>query len=841
MILRRGCRCCHTHSQLLLSVLRTSMSVDSALCVPLSGLRVLDLSEGVAAPFCAKLLGDLGADVIKVETSLGDCTRTYGPFPENIVDPERSATFFFLNTSKRSMVIDLTTDAGLQTLQSLVERYDVVIAGETSGLLTQRGIGIDVLHRWNPRAIVTTVSGFGSFGPNSGYDWSHLVAGAVGGWSHLCGTPDREPLQAGGSIAETLTGAFAAVATLLAVLGRERHGGGEHIDVSAQQAALLAAQIPTLRYEYSGTVPPRNSSVGSGAGAGFMLPTQSGTIGLNALTRPQWAMLCEFLGRGDIATNPRYASISWVKPDEVLEEVRRAFQTALAGRSAEELFHAAQAKRVPFGLVPDLAGLFALTPHRERGWFVPLDHPVAVCVEVPGVPFKSTATTPGPRRPPLLGEHTAEVLAELAAGETRQTTAPPVGTDDPHPLPLEGLRILDLSMFFAGPVCAQMCADAGADVIKVESVQRIDGWRGSGSISSGSVPDWESSPYFNWVNRNKRDITLDLTDARGRDILKTLVRDADVLIENYTPRVMAQFGLDYATLRALNSRLIMISLSGFGATGSWKDYVAFGMSTEQFAGFTHLTGYADEEPMFTGTTGGDLYSGVLGATAVLSALYFRKRTDEGQHIDFSQIEACNLYVGDLMTGWSLARHDPGRVGNAHGVHAPQGIYPCRDNGWIGITCAGDSQWQLLAHLMGRDDLLAEHELNFASGRRAAQERLDAVIADWTRDHQHIELMHVLQQAGVTAGAVMNGPELLADPHLQARGAFIPQERPGLGTHHYPVQPYHFAKTQPPPTRRAPLLGEHLSEVLTTLAGLSDDDIVPLFIDDVVGTVPVAAR
>jgi crotonobetainyl-CoA:carnitine CoA-transferase CaiB-like acyl-CoA transferase len=817
------------------------MSANSALRVPLSGLRVLDLSEGVAAPFCAKLLGDLGAEVIKVETSLGDCTRGYGPFPENTSDPERSAAFFFLNTSKRSMVIDLTTPAGLQTLRSLVARYDVVITGETSGSLEKRGIGIDLLHQWNPGAIVTTISGFGSFGPHSNYTWSHLVAGATGGWSHLCGLPDREPLQAGGSLTETLTGAFAAVATLLAVLGRDRHGGGEHIDVSAQQAALLAAQIPTLRYEYSGIVPPRNSSVGSGAGAGFMLPTQNGTIGLNALTRPQWVMLCEFLGRGDIATNPRYANVSWVKPDEALEEVRRAFQAALTGRSAEELFHAAEAKRVPFGLVPDLAGLFALTPHRERGWFVSLDHPVAGCVEVPGVPFKSTATTPQPRRPPLLGEHTRQVLAELAAEEDTKTTAHPVVRGDLNPLPLEGLRILDLSMFFAGPVCAQIAADAGADVIKVESIQRIDGWRGSATTSSGAAPDFESSPYFNWVNRNKRDITLNLTDVRGRDIVKTLVREADVLIENYTPRVMARFGLDYATLRAINPHLIMISLSGFGATGSWKDYVAFGMSTEQFAGFTHLTGYADDEPMFTGTTGGDLYSGVLGATAVLSALYFRKRTGEGQHIDFSQIEACNLYVGDVMTGWSLAKHDPGRVGNAHGVHAPQGIYPCRDGGWIGITCAGDAQWQQLAHLVGRDDLIAEHGLTSASGRRAARERLDAVIADWTRHHTHMELMHLLQQAGVTAGAVMNGPELLADPHLQARGAFIRQERPGLGTHHYPGQPYHFANTQPPPTQRAPMLGEHNSEVLTTLAGLSEDDIVPLIVDDVVGTVPVATR
>jgi crotonobetainyl-CoA:carnitine CoA-transferase CaiB-like acyl-CoA transferase len=809
---------------------------------PLHGVRVLDLSEGIAAPFCAKLLADLGADVIKVEGPSGDISRGVGPFPDGQPHPERSATFFFFNTSKRSVVLDLASVDGPATLRSLVASHDVIIAGETTGSLAQRGIDIDTLRSWQPGAIVTTVSGFGSEGPYAGYSWSHLTMGALGGWSHLCGMPDREPLQAGGALAESLTGAFAAVGTLLAVLGRKRHGQGEHVDVSAQQAVLLAAQIPTLRYEYTGVVPPRNSSVGSGAGAGFMLPTTSGYIGLNALTRAQWGLLCEFLGRGEIATDPRYAHISWVSPDAALEEVREAFRAVTSGRSAEELFHAAQVNRVPFGLIPDLAGLFELTPHRERGFFVELDHPSAGRVAVPGVPFKSTATSPHIGRPPLLGEHTEQVLTELAAKPTAQPeVANPPGSDVPNPLPLDGLRILDLSMFFAGPVCAQIAADAGADVIKVESIQRIDGWRGSAAAAQGTVPSWEASPYFNWVNRNKSDITVDLTDPRGCEILRTLVRDADVLIENYTPRVMAKFGLDYQTLRAINPRLVMISLSGFGATGTWRDYVAFGMSTEQFSGLSHLTGYAGEEPMFTGTTGGDLFSGVLGAVAVFSALWHRDRSGEGQHIDFSQIEACNLYLGDVMTGWSLAGFDPGRRGNNHHAFAPQGIYPCRDGGWIGLTCQNDPQWRALVQLMDRPDLLEQPACITARGRMEHQATLDAAIAQWTRAHEALALMQALQRSGVAAGVVQNGPQLLVDPQLKARGAFAAQDRPGLGVHHYPVQPYQLRRSVPPPNRRAPLLGEHLTEVLTERAGLTDDAIVALIIDDVIGTVPIAAR
>ena len=800
---------------------------------PLAGMRVLDIAEGIAGPFCAKLLGDLGADVVKIERpGTGDETRGMGPFPAAAEDAdtrrESSATFFYLNTSKRSVVLDLDAADGREQLRRLVRHFDIVVAGETAESLDGRGIGYETLVAWNPAVILTSISGFGSFGPRSHYQSSHLIACAVGGWCQLCGVPEREPLQVGGNTAETLAGAFAAAATQLAALGRARHGGGDHVDVSVQQAVLTGAQLPTLLYEYRGVTPERYSSVGSGAGAAYMLPTTDGYIGLNALTRPQWHMLCEFLGRKDIAEDPRYRAVSWVNPDERLEEIRAAFAEALAGRTADELFHEAEKWRVPFGLVPDMAGMFALPPHRHRDFIVALDHPVAGTVEVPGVAFQSTATQPGPTRPPLLGEHTDAVLAELPDTDVQAASVP----SDANPLPLEGIRVLDLSMFFAGPACAQIAADAGADVIKVESIQRIDGWRGSAlSHVDADLPAWESSPYFNWINRNKRDVTLNLTDPRGVEILKTLVADADILIENYTPRVMAKFGLDYETLRAINPRLIMISLSGFGADSPWRDYVAFGMSTEQMGGFTHLTGYAGGDPLFTGTTGGDLFAGVMGANALLAAVSHRDRTGEGQHIDFGQVEACSLYVGDAMTAWSLAGADPGRVGNAHHHYPLQGIYPCRDNRWVAITCKTAAHCEALADIVGDPDIAT------ATGGDAGPE----TIAAWTVSRGHLALMTVLQAVGIPAGAVMNGPDLLDDAQVAAFGGLLLQDRPGLGPKHYPNQPYRFRRTRTPPDQRAPLLGEHTSEVLRENAGLTDDDIAELVIDDVVGTVPIAAR
>jgi crotonobetainyl-CoA:carnitine CoA-transferase CaiB-like acyl-CoA transferase len=792
----------------------------------LEGVQVLDLSEGIAGPFCAKLLTDLGADTVKVERpGTGDVSRSLGPFPGDSPDLEQSASFFYLNTGKRSCVLDVSAASSRATLERLVNRYDVVIGCER---LAEVGIGFEEIHAWNPRAVFTSVTGFGADGAYTDFLSSHLIACAMGGWAQLCGVPEREPLQVGGAIAETLTGAYAAAATLLAVLGRSRHGAGDQVDVSIQQAVLCGAQIPSLLYEFRGIVAERYSSVGSGAGAGYMLPTGDGFIGLNALTLAQWHMLCEFLGREDVALNERYHGISWALPDERLEEIREIFREALSGRSAVELFHAAQALRIPFGLVPDLETLFELEPHREREFYQEIEHPVCGAVSVPGVPFKSTAAKSTAasvtlERPPLLGEHTEQVLEEVLEDAPQSAGGVERGL---NPLPLEGLRILDLSMFFAGPSLAQILADAGADVIKVESVQRIDGWRGSGTQAEGDVPTWEASPYFNWINRNKRDVTLNLKDPRGIEVVKTLVRKADVLIENYTPRVMAEFGLTYDELCAINPQLIMISLSGFGADVSWRDYVAFGMSTEQMSGVAHLTGYEDGEPLYTGMTGGDLFSGIMGAVDVLAAVHHRDRTGAGQHLDFSQIEACNMYIGDVMAGWSLAKFDPGRRGNRHPGYALQGTYPCREGGWIAISCKTHAQLLELCRMAGVRREVAD---------------LHAALAIWTESHDKISLMHELQGAGIPAGAVLNGPDLLNDPHLEARGAFLAQDRPGVGVLHYPAQPYRLRRTVPPPEHRAPLLGEHLEEVLSEEAGLSSDEIVDLVIDDVTGTIPMAAR
>ena len=807
----------------------------------LEGLRVLDVSEGLAAPFAAKLLGDLGADVIKLERPEGDEARRRGPFAGS-EDIETSAPFLYANTSKRSVVIDPSDPDDLALQSRLLAWADVVVSHETEPRLSTRGLGYEQLSARNPRVVLTTVTGFGSDGPYADWQWNHLTAGALGGFTYLCGREDREPLQLGSSVTETLTGAYAAVATLIAVHAAEEHGRGDHVDVSVMETAINAALLPVQRYDYTGSSGARRADIGPSPS--FILPTSDGYVGANVLTRAQWEMLCQFFGKPEFIADPLFAD-GWSRMEN-----SRDLATQLAdetrSRTAEDVFHDAQTWRIPFGLIPTMSEVLNLLPHREREFFFDFEHPRAGRVRMPGVPWMFGDERPVGSRTPLLGEHTEEVRAGAWGGPSPQPSPRGRGGQRESgntPLrPLEGLRVIDLSMFMSGPMTSLIFADGGADVVKVEAVQRIDGWRAGGATDDFW---WEWAPQFNWVNRNKHGITLNLTDQRASDVIRHMVRDADILVENYTPRVMGNFGLSYEELREINPELIMISMPGFGLTGTWSHYTAFANTTEQMSGLPHLTGYADDQPIFSGTTGGDPLAGVMGALALLSALERRRRLNAqgeagGCHVDLSQTETATSFTGEAVTAYSISGEDPGRVGNYHSRIAPHNIYPCRDDEWIAIACETDAQFADLARLMGRDDWL-EMASDFVH-RDAAREAIDAAIGKWTSSRDAGELMRSLQDLGIAAGAVYDGRGLLEDQHLQARNFFITQHHTYAGARRYPLQPYRFANWSGPEVDRpSPTLGRDTREVLARLTTLTEGEMDQMEADDVIGTIPLGER
>ncbi|MDD5127806.1 MAG: CoA transferase [Dehalococcoidales bacterium] len=408
-------------------------------------------------------------------------------------------------------------------------------------------------------------------------------------------------------------------------------------------------------------------------------------------------------------------------------------------------------------------------------------------------------------------------------------------------LPLTGVRVLDLTAFWSGPFAASLLGSVGAEVIKIESTRRIDPWRGAATASLTGEKTYERSPLFNTVNLDKLGITIDLTTAKGVELFKSLVRISDVVMENYTPRVMKNFGLDYPVLREINPKIIMISMAAHGSTGPWREFPGFAYPMEQMSGIPQLTGEPDRPPRMTDVSPSDPAAAVNGTMAVLTALLFRQRTGRGQYIDLSQVEALTCLVGDAIVEYSMNGRNRNRLGNRHPFWAPQGYYRCKgDNQWVGITVTSDAEWAAFLKVLGSPDWAKDGKYADSTGRWQHQDELDKHIGAWTEHYDHYEVVTMLQAAGIAAGPVLSPPELLQDPHLNARGYFQEVERKLVGTHRYPVPTaaMRFSRCPISIRRPSPMVGEHNEYVFGNLLGMSPPEIQALADEKIIGTTPL---
>jgi len=415
-------------------------------------------------------------------------------------------------------------------------------------------------------------------------------------------------------------------------------------------------------------------------------------------------------------------------------------------------------------------------------------------------------------------------------------------------LPLEGTRVIALDFMWAGPLNTQMLADLGAEVIKIEHhLARGAAASAAAGASSyvcyadgnpGENP-WNRSGITNQFARGKLSLVLDLSHPKGKDLFLRLVKISDVVQDNYSRRVMPNFGLDYPALKATNPRIIMVRQSGFGAVGPYREYIAGGCPTGVHGGMPFYMGYHDGEPMRPESCIVDPWAGMTACLAVLAALWQRRRTGRGQYIDSGQAESVTSVLGDRVLGHQMGSKWPSRVGNRHHSMAPHGCYPCRgENRWIAIAIGSDEEWLALCQAMGNPPWADDVRFGDQAGRHGNQDELDRRIGAWTARYDHIELMHILQGRGVTAGAVLNQAELMSDPHVKERDLYFELEHPETGVHLYPRQPWKMSGA-PQPRIRAPLLGEHNRYVLGELLGLSEDEITRLEEESVISDRPLA--
>ncbi len=408
-------------------------------------------------------------------------------------------------------------------------------------------------------------------------------------------------------------------------------------------------------------------------------------------------------------------------------------------------------------------------------------------------------------------------------------------------LPLPGVRVLDLTQVYAGPTCTRILANLGAEVIKVEAITRVDMTRSYVLADNDASGDfWNRSGFFLYRNAGKKSITLDFTAPQAVALFKRLVAQADVVVESFTPRVMAQHGLDYASLRQIKADLIMISLSGYGQDGPWREYSAYGMGLEPASGIASLTGYPGGDPTRTGISFTDPYSGILGAGAVLAALHYRRRTGKGQYIDLSEQEAAIPVIGYALMDYILNQRLPSRRGNRSPWFAPQGCYPCRgDDRWLVLTIRGDAEWRAFCEASGQPQWAEDERFGDVLGRLRHHDQLDELITSWTRRQDQIEAMRLLQGAGIIAAAVLDPKQVRLNPHLRERAYFETIDQPGIGPRPVPRQlGARFSAFDTASRGPAPKLGEHNREVLQGLLGLSDEELAGLEAEKAIGDAPL---
>lgn len=406
-------------------------------------------------------------------------------------------------------------------------------------------------------------------------------------------------------------------------------------------------------------------------------------------------------------------------------------------------------------------------------------------------------------------------------------------------LPLQGIRVLDLTMVWAGPYATRILADLGAEVIKVEGPSNWDLIRDLHILGPDVERAYDKSAYFNHLARNKLGCTLDLGRPEGRDLCLRLGAKCDTVIENYRPDVMANLGLDYEAFRELRTDIIMVSMPGHGKSGPEAMRIAYGTNVEQLGGLVSVQGYADRGPHKSGISYGDPMSGIAAAAAVIAALFHRRATGEGAYIELAQREALTTLLGEKMLEYSMTGRVPGPQGNRHVSMAPHNVYPCAgDDEWVAVAVENDDQFESLCRVMGQPHLARDPRYADVVSRHRDQGELDGVVAEWTRTHSASAVAAALTAAGVPSSPVLGSAGLYENEHLRARGLFETVAHAVAGVWEMDGMPYHFSRTPANIRIPPPAFGEHNDYVFRDLLGLSEEEVEALRASGVIADAPL---
>jgi crotonobetainyl-CoA:carnitine CoA-transferase CaiB-like acyl-CoA transferase len=778
---------------------------------PLAGVTVLDFSRTMAGPFATMLLADLGATIIKVEGPGGlgeDTTRSSPPKFDWL-----SMAYLTLNRSKMSIAIDLGAPEAASIVDRLAARSDVVIENMRLRSAEQFNLTWDRFKAVNPRIVHCRISGFGMTGTERDTAAYDLTIQAATGALDITGERDRPPAKLGVPVVDLQTGVAAAVALLAALEKRERDGVGASIDISMFDLAINMLGYMGLSYLNLGMIPGR-----LGSGHQTIYPYNAFEtedhryIVVAPFTNRFWRSFCEVIGRGDLPENPEYHDFASRLANR--SDLAPLLDAIMRERTATEWLELFRAAHVPAGPVNLVSEALESAQTAARGMTPEIDIPPLGTCRILGSPFRFRSVdgeevpmSYGP--PPRLGADTRQVLETIAGytpeevtelgrrgvvgfdhddeggtarvgrrGEERPTRAsdpggpgdlPAAGAppkrDGARRRPLDGLRVLDFTRMAAGPFATLMLADLGADVVKVEAGRIGDPTRRNLPIVGGT------SVYFLSLNRGKRSIVLDLKTDGGRERALDLARHADLVVENFRPGVMARLGLDFSALAAVNRRLVMCSISGFGATGPMRDFTSFDLVNQAYAGYMAVTGEEGRPPVRLGWPVGDLGGGAMACVAMLAALHRVRQTGLGFHVDLSLHDCLLSQLAYLGQTYLMSGEEPRRVGAAHLNIAPYNVYEARD-GYVAISAYTEAAWRQMVEVLEAGHLLADPRFETRPLRRQHRHALDAVLAPYFRAKSVAECDQLFASSGVAYAPVADVGQALESAKTMGRGLVV---------------------------------------------------------------------
>jgi crotonobetainyl-CoA:carnitine CoA-transferase CaiB-like acyl-CoA transferase len=805
----------------------------------------VEIADSIAGPYAGRLFSDLGAEVVKLEPPGGDSSRCHGPFPDQRRSPEESGLFQVLNAGKIGLVLDPARKSARDAFEGLAAEADAVLVGAGSPLERLVQGSLTDLQARHPRLVVGYVGSVGSQVDSAQSIEGSMRSGAVAGANDLIGEHDRPPLVMPYDLFNYLTGATLCAAITTALCVRDRQGRGQVVEIYEDEQIIyndfaVSFLIP------AGVAFKRDGRRLAGSGGPYpfgVFPCKDGQVALVGRTKENLQSLRTMLGDPDWGYDPRLQDpieVALHHADEVdalmIPLLRKHTRAELLEFGAQHAFAVGPLLTIPEVLDHEhfrIRGLWSdelsVGNHRVRYAKSP-----ALFSRTP----QHSVTHPAPTLTSAVKATNVSVFTEPRSAWLPDAASSSESVVAPNAWALAGIRVIDFSWAFAGPMVASTLADLGADVIKVEHRGRLDNARlRARPVRDGKPLDGpieEVSLYFHQNNRGKRSVGIDMKHPAGRELVRDLMRSADIVVENLSTGVFERAGLSYKEIACDNPRLVWLSLGAAGRTGPMANSRGYAPIMTSIAGLEGLVGYEGEEPIGAlATAFGDINGAAHGLVAVLAALSYAQRRGLGQYIDVSQIDATVAALCEPITEYLVTGKTPQPQATVHPRFVPHGNYPCEgDDRWVTIWVVNDNEWAALVKCCGTAGSLADLGASAdLDTRKAHRLEIDAALGAWTRDRSREEAVATLANAGVRAAPLRSAAE--ADADWVATKPTTKVEHPVTGRERVFTVPWRFSATPPRTVRPAPMVGQHTEQALMEILGLDDETIEKLLADEAI--------